>query len=123
MDKSYVTMEQKECILCGKHYDTGNLLMDNKLRNRFERFTCTGLGVCEEHRKEGYIVLIEIDPSKSDDKSVYKTGPIAHMKLEAFKRVFPNHSKGAKDFCFVDEKVMSQLRQENKSVEPANATL
>ena len=32
MEKSYVTMEQKQCPVCGKIEDTGSLLLDKRLR-------------------------------------------------------------------------------------------
>lgn len=61
-DKSHVTLEQKQCIVCGIMYDTGKLLLDTKLRNVFAQHTCTGYGLCHEHDmlyKRGYVALIE----------------------------------------------------------------
>lgn len=40
--KSYVTLEQKICVVCGRSYDTGSLLLDKRLRERFEHHTITG---------------------------------------------------------------------------------
>ena len=47
MDKSYVTLEQ--CLFCNKQ--TGNLLMDKKLRNIFDIHTITG-AICKECQKK-----------------------------------------------------------------------
>ena len=68
MNKSYVTMEQHICIICGKEFDTGALLLDKRLRKQFDQHTTTGIGMCPEHKKlheEGYIALVGIDVSKS----------------------------------------------------------
>lgn len=34
MGKSYITMEQHQCHVCGKIFDTGALLLDTHLRKR-----------------------------------------------------------------------------------------
>ena len=46
MEKSYVTLEQHVCPVCLKTFDTGNLLLDDKLRDVFKKYTVTGYGLC-----------------------------------------------------------------------------
>lgn len=97
-DKSCVTMEQKICIACGNKEDTGAILLDTRLRDRFDRTTVTGWFLCTEHQKmydDGYIILVGIDPNKSGGSyanktpsAVYRTGVLAFMKEEACKHVF-----------------------------------
>jgi hypothetical protein len=94
-EKSFVTMETKACVICGLEYSTGAILLDRRLQNTFDENTCTGWGICEEHKlateRDGMIGLIEIDASKSDkDESgnkvsidgAHRTGRVALMKRD-----------------------------------------
>ncbi len=47
-DKSYVSLEQHVCLVCGHAYDTGNLLLDKRLRASMQRHTTTGMGLCPD---------------------------------------------------------------------------
>lgn len=63
--KSYVTMEQHICPICGEVHETGNLLLDKRLKERFERNTITGMSFCPKHKKmeeEGWVFFVEIEP-------------------------------------------------------------
>lgn len=124
MDKSYVTMEQKQCIVCGKTFDTGSILLDRTLKNRFDMHTVTGIGMCEEHenlRKLGYVAMIGIDPTKSritgnnvDDLSqAYRTGEIAHIRESAFKAIF-NSEVPPKMVAFCEQEVITKLEAMQK---------
>lgn len=96
--KSFVTMEQRMCSVCGRTYDTGAILLDQRLRERFERHTVTGYGLCPEDQGKydaGFIALVEVDPTKSNvtgsimqPENAHRTGRLAHIKVEAFKRIF-----------------------------------
>ena len=96
MSKSYVTLEQQRCIVCGKDFDTGALLLDRRLRDQFEHKTLTGMGLCAEHEslhKRGYVALVEVDEKASaivNDRiqpgEEYRTGVVMHMR----RRVWPN---------------------------------
>jgi hypothetical protein len=98
LDKSYVTMEQHLCPICGKAFDTGNLFLDQKLRKRFESHTCTGWSFCPEHKEiidDGYIALVGIDETKSTirnnivkKENAYRTGNLAFIREERWKDVF-----------------------------------
>ena len=41
MNKTYVTIEQNVCPVCGKTFETGALLMDDRLQDKFEMHTLT----------------------------------------------------------------------------------
>lgn len=99
MTKSYVSMEQHVCVVCGKAYDTGSILINKRLRNSLERTTVTGMGMCPEHqrlRDEGYIAVVACDEKKSEKnpdgtlkpEKACRTGDVAHVKREAFSRIF-----------------------------------
>jgi hypothetical protein len=101
MDKSHVSMETKLCVVCGKEYDSGAILLDKRLRASMERHTCTGFGMCKEHeklRKDGYTAVIAIDESKTthkpggaliDPQEAHRTGAILHVKKRAWVDLFP----------------------------------
>lgn len=119
--KSHVTMEQHACAACGNVYDTGAILLDRRLRQTFESKTVTGFGLCPECQKmkdDGYVALVECDPTKSGisahDKTakaeqVYRTGRIVHMKEEAFRRVFEQELP-PKRVCFIEPGVIEKLQ-------------
>lgn len=96
--KSYVTLEQHVCPVCGKAEDTGTLLIDKRLKDRFEMHTPTGYGLCAEHKAivdSGYVICVEADPGKSriaGDKArmgeVYHTGNIMQVKRTAWDKLF-----------------------------------
>lgn len=98
MSKSFVTLEQQVCIVCGNPFDTGSLLIDRRMSNRFEQRTITGRGMCPEHQAlhdEGYVALVGIDPDKSDthggtvlEKGAYRTGNIMHVRRSAWSNIF-----------------------------------
>ena len=51
MTKSYVSMENFICPICGKQHDDGaGILMDTRLQDSFETTTVVGYKFCEEHQ-------------------------------------------------------------------------
>ena len=68
MEKGIVSMERKVCAVCDKEFDTNSLLLQTHGINKpkLDRTTVTGMGICPEHAKEGFVCLIGIDPAKSD---------------------------------------------------------
>ena len=104
--KSHVTVEQQKCLVCAKDFDTGSILLDMRLRERFEHTTLTGWGLCPEHQKlyeDGYIALVGADETKSSKtpggnvtpEGAYRTGEIAHLKFEAFDRIVNVSGRGS----------------------------
>ena len=119
-DKSWVTIEQKICVVCGTKYDSGCLLLDTrirfgKLRETFEHKTVTGWGMCPDHEKlrEEYVALVECDPTKlnssantAEPDEVYRTGRIAHIRRTAWCFNIPIPEKGV---CFIEPAVFDFL--------------
>ena len=107
MTKSYVSMEQNVCLVCATSFDTGAILLDRRIRNSMEQHTVTGWGLCPEHQKlhdEGYVALVGIDPDRSErpykPETVYRTGRVAHLKREAWDKVFNGDTpQGPMVFC------------------------
>ena len=95
MDKSYVTLEQKQCPICGELHDTGTILMDKQMRDRFGRETCTGFELCPTHQKvidEGYIVLVAADEPARKGKVLLEeanlTGESVFVRREVAEKMF-----------------------------------
>lgn len=117
-------MEQHLCIVCGKPYDTGALLLDQRLKKSFDMKTVTAVdGLCEEHQKlydDGYIALVEVNNKESTTKDntlnqseTSRTGKLVHIKFELAANLFNVTLKrnGGKNppMVFVDEKVVAAL--------------
>lgn len=120
VDKSYVTMEQKVCLVCAKTFDSGAILMDTRLRERFERYTITGWDLCPDDQAkyaEGYIALVEARGSAGtatmQPDEAFRLGRIAHVREAAFNRMFnvPGPEEGSRrpPMVFIDSEVMDML--------------
>lgn len=112
MEKSYVTLEQHVCPVCLKTFDTGNLLLDEKLRDVFEKYTVTGYGLCEEHKKvveDGYVILVEVRERPQKGQDPYRTGNTAYLKRHVAKDIFPDMD--VQDVAFVEIGVLDKLRE------------
>lgn len=123
MNKSYVTMEQHMCAICGKTFDTGSILLDKRLRKQFEHKTVTREGLCPEHQQfhdNGYITLIGIDPDKSvmhgeniKSENAYRTGKLAFFKRTVAKDVLNISSETlAGPYVFVEHALLDILNPE-----------
>jgi len=120
-NKSYVSLEQRVYLACGTSFDTGNLLLDKRLRASMKRYTTTVWGLCPEHQKlfdDGFVALVECDPERSGSRAdgrlkpeqAYRTGRVAHLRRTAFAQVF-NVPIAAEQACiFVEPGVLDQLQ-------------
>jgi hypothetical protein len=119
--KSYVSLEQHLCIVCGKSYDTGTVLLDRRLRESMLKYTVTGSGLCPEHQAlhdQGFIALVECDPAKShlppsgyrlQPGMAYRTGRIAHLKRDAWSQVFNINIPPDLPLVFVEPGVIDRV--------------
>lgn len=117
-EKSHVSLEQKICPVCGTTFDSGAILLDRRLRPSFEMHTTTGYDLCPEHQKlhdDGYVALVECTNGGSDaDMKVWeanRTGRVAHIKRDAFKRVFNVPLDPKLPMTFVDAEVIDKLQK------------
>jgi len=120
-DKSHVSLERHVCLVCGVTYDTGNLLLDKRLRASMERYTTTGWGLCAEHQKlsdNGFVALVECDPQRSGSpagggrlkpEQAYRTGKLAHLKRHVFAEMFNVPIEANQPCVFVEPGVIEQL--------------
>jgi hypothetical protein len=110
MEKSYVTMEQALCPVCGKAHDTGALLLDRRMRPTFDRTTVTGWALCADDKAridDGFIPIIGVDEAKSRPDSPYRTGKIAYLRREAWSGIF--NVPAPQEFCFAPDAVIDML--------------
>jgi hypothetical protein len=127
-DKSHVSLEQHLCLVCGKVFDTGSILLDKRLQASLQRHTVTGWGLCNEHQKlfdAGFVALIECDPQRSGSPGradrmkpddAYRTGRLAHVRRTVFAQVFNMPIDDRQACVFVEPGVIDQLQ---RMVEPA----
>lgn len=107
---SHVTVVQALCPVCGCLHETNELMLHMELKSVFKPATYTGTHqLCQEHQKlydEGYIALVEIDPTLSALKNntlkqedAYRTGKMAHLRISKFEQIFnsplPKNEAGA----------------------------
>lgn len=116
--KSFVSLEEHVCVVCGQTYGTGNLLLDRRLRERFDMHTVTGYGMCPDHEKlraDGFVALVEAEEGKSAvvgdrvrDSKAHRTGTYAHIKAEVFVETFgqPVPERGV---CYTEPGLIAQL--------------
>ncbi|RLD06754.1 MAG: ATPase [Chloroflexota bacterium] len=104
-------MEQKICPICGTQFDSGAILLDKLMRDKFDHKTLTGWDICPDHTKlhaDGYIALVVIEGWKGgnihDFSEPKRTGEIMHLHRDTAKRVFTGISdeRIALPFMFID---------------------
>jgi hypothetical protein len=114
--KSHVTIEQHQCPVCGAVFDTGAILLDRRLAERFNQYTVTGQSLCPEHLADiegGYILGIVCANERLDGR----TGQIVKIKASAWPKLFnvPPPPKGVFAVSPETAEVLSSL-----VVEPAS---
>lgn len=115
MEKSHVSMEQHQCIVCGTLYDTGAILLDKRMKALLEPHTVTGTGMCAQHAKlkdEGYVALIEADAT-TESVQPRRTGRIAHIRSSGWADLFTTPVP-AKSVAYAEKDVMDMLEQVSK---------
>ena len=122
MEKSFVTLEQNVCPICGKVFETDNLLMDTRIRNgklmeTFDKYTVTGYSICEECQKmidEGRVALVEInepsDPNTLTLDTVDRTGKIGWMKRDIVQQLIPEFPED-KFMCYVENGFFKEMEE------------
>ena len=127
--KSHVTIEQQVCPVCGKEHDTGAILFDRRLRAKFEPYTTTSWGLCDEHQSQhndGYVFLIEVDERKSVRgtsreitlEGAWRTGNIVAIRRPVAERIFAGTPILRNGMMFCDSAVVDKLRAMQETTAP-----
>lgn len=97
MGKEFTALEAKICVVTGKQYETGSLLLRKDLKKTFDGMhAVTGFGICPEEQSyidDGYVIIVEIDLDKSGSapytpEKVYRTGQIARIRKHVAEQLF-----------------------------------
>ena len=96
-DKSYVSIEKKQCPICGTLHDVG-ILLDKRLKDSMEQYTVTGYDLCPEHKElheKGFIALVvpAILPAEGVihlEVETARSGKYLHIKREVLKNILVN---------------------------------
>ena len=120
-DKSYVSMEKKQCPICGTLHDVG-ILLDKHLRDSMEQYTVTGYDLCPEHKElheSGYIAFIGVannyrpQDNKGHVSDAPRTGEYIHMRRELAKQMIPNIPDNhlAQPLVFIPQEGIDQIKE------------
>lgn len=104
--KSHVSMAQRQCVVCGCLFDTGEILLHKRLAQVLDDHTVVGPGVCPEHQAkidEGYILCIE-----ADRRGEVRTSRLAMLRAERWPDIF-NVPAPAHSICFIDHDTFDML--------------
>ena len=120
MEKSFVGMETKICVVCGKEEESGSLLLDKRMRPSFEKNVCTGFGMCKkcsQLKEDGYVAFVGIDPYKTvihgdsiRPEEAHRTGGVMHIKHQAAKEMMGVTDEMIEGgLIFIDQKTLDQI--------------
>ena len=123
-EKSHVGMESRMCVVFGKQFDTGALLLDRRLKETLDHHHLVGWGFCPEAQEkldEGFVALVAVDADKSDrdvdgtitPDGAYRLGPIAWVRTSVAKDMF---NVPIKDVCFCEIGVIEYLEKLEKKL-------
>ena len=120
-DKSYVSIEKKQCPICGTLHNVG-ILLDKRLRNSMEQSTVTGYDLCPEHKElheKGFIALVVPAVSPTEGVTHLKvetarSGKYLHIKREVLKNILVNVSAEHIELpmLFIDEATFNWFEQQ-----------
>jgi len=128
--KAHVAMEKRVCLVTGKEYETGQLLLATTYSKNGEplidldEHNVTGNGFCPEVQDKfdnGYIALVCLDESKSDinksgntvhPKDAYRTGRIIYIKREAADELLTGVD--VDKFCYIDNEAADKIEEISK---------
>jgi hypothetical protein len=121
MDLSPVTIEQSVCPICGKAEDSGNIVLDMKLRDVFEMRTPGQWNLCAAHQKlsdDGFIALVEADPKSpklangnTDPACAYRTGTVVHILRDVAVALFGLALDPRWPMVFVEPHITKRLHE------------
>lgn len=110
--KSHVTLFQKQCLICGENYDTGEIGIHKRLSQTLDRHTVVGNGVCPKDQAkldEGYIALVGVDGDPNVRRDAKRTGELVHVRASAWHNLF-NVPIPPQRVCFVEVAVIDKLK-------------
>jgi hypothetical protein len=117
-DNEFVAMEQHQCPICGKLFDTGAVLFHKRCRTIKEEERVTGMSLCPEHKKlheDGYLTLIGVNNKGAEGRMQFndakRTNELVYIKRDVAAKVFNVPIEEDLPFVFVDSEVISMLKR------------
>jgi len=131
---AHVAMEKRICLVTGREYETGQLLLAKSYNRKTGEsvidleghnpktgfnHNVTGNGFCPEVQEkldDGFVALVCVNSEKSDLKDsdkmnpedAYRTGEVIYMKKDVAAKVF---DRGVETMAFIDEGATEKLRE------------
>jgi hypothetical protein len=120
----YVRLGKHLCPVCCKTFDSGEILIHKQLQSIPEELALTDYELCKEcdaRNTDGYIALVEIDPTRSSGGTtkkmheVYRTGRIGHIRRTVATEIFDFDVSGVMVFVSPDltDKLISMMPDED----------
>ena len=113
--KSYVSLEEKICSICGNKHDSGAILLDRRLKDSFEHKTLTGYDHCKDCQEKldnQYVALVEVSNEPEGNimknEDAYRTGVLAWVKKHVCDKVF--NVKITTPMVFVQPEVINYMQ-------------
>jgi hypothetical protein len=119
-NKSIASLATVKCPACDKETENGEVLLQTRfvrsptgsIIGRLDRKTCVGLGLCPDHKREGYVTLIEAEPGGSytgtNPDSFIRYGGLGYIRTEVWPKLFnvpvPKHL-----WTLVDREVFNRI--------------
>lgn len=111
--KSFVTVEQAVCPVCGVAHDTGNLLINKRMTPIFAHTTTTHYELCPEHKRladEDYIAFVECSNEPEGLSDAVRTGQIMHLRRSVYGQIF-NTPAPEGPMAFVEIGVIAKVQE------------
>lgn len=115
--KSFVSLEQAVCPICGIKHDTGVLIHKN-LRPVLESKTVTHMALCPEHKakhEEGYLALVAVknvpqgNTLKPQDAD--RTGEVVHIRRHIADQIFNVQIPHNLPMIYIEPGIIDKLKE------------
>ena len=116
MSKSHVAMEHYQCPICLTRFETGNVLLNTRLRPTLDEKQVTGHSPCLDCKiklEDGYIALVETAgpaTSRTVGLMVPRSGNLAWVRRTAFSQIFDQPAPETLPMVFVELGVIAKLQ-------------
>lgn len=121
-EKSHVSMVQHQCLVCLTTFNTGELLLHQRLSPVLDRHTVVGHSLCPDCKKlheDGFIAFVGVRNSSQHErltqKEAQRSGDIVHVRRELANDLF-NMKFDEQPLSFCDQEVIEYLAALSKQL-------
>ena len=117
-NESYISIERGVCVVCGKHFETGTLMIEKHLKID----SCVvGWELCQadaQMHRLGFVALVECELDMTQTRSgdtvapgaVSRTGGLMHVTRETFVAIFKTEARPGLPCAYVPQGTVQQLQ-------------